>query len=177
MTKYYTRACNFFYGQDSRKLVKKKLTLPLCNDSSISFNQIEIFSRDKKKITTTHSYYDCSKTKDFVKTQIDQEYSCSIPFNIINEIDLEIVIYPIFSKCNIEFDLEKFSEDGKRFVLKKNILRISKNFKKPVYLGDTVTATAKVKSIDIDKRRVFFDTSCTVKNKVVISGMAELYVP
>ena len=48
MTKYYTRACNFFYGQHSRKLVKKKLTLPLCNDSSISFNQIELFSRNKK---------------------------------------------------------------------------------------------------------------------------------
>ena len=50
MTKYYTRACNFFYGQDSRQLVKKKLTLPLCNNSSISFNQIELFSRNKKKI-------------------------------------------------------------------------------------------------------------------------------
>ena len=48
MTKYYTRACNFFYGQDSRQLVKKKITLPLCNDSSISFNQIELFSRNKK---------------------------------------------------------------------------------------------------------------------------------
>ena len=48
MTKYYTRACNFFYGQHSKQLVKKKLTLPLCNDSSISFNQIELFSRNKK---------------------------------------------------------------------------------------------------------------------------------
>ena len=48
MTKYYTRACNFFYGHDSRQLVKKKLSLPLCNDNSISFNQIELFSRNKK---------------------------------------------------------------------------------------------------------------------------------
>ena len=51
------------------------------------------------------------------------------------------------------------------------------NFKRPVYLGDTVTATAKVTSIDSDKRRVFFDTTCTVKNKDVIDGIAELYVP
>jgi len=51
------------------------------------------------------------------------------------------------------------------------------NFKRPVYLGDTVTATATVTFIDPDKRRVFFDTICTVKNKVVIDGMAELYVP
>ena len=50
MKKYYTRACNFFYGSTSRHLVKKKLSLPICGDNSISFNQIEIFERDKKKV-------------------------------------------------------------------------------------------------------------------------------
>tara|TARA_B100001057_G_scaffold341998_1_gene342877 strand:+ start:175 stop:1233 length:1059 start_codon:yes stop_codon:yes gene_type:complete len=50
MKKYYTRACNFFYGSYSKKLIKKKLALPLCGDKSISFNQIEIFIKDKKKI-------------------------------------------------------------------------------------------------------------------------------
>ena len=52
MKKYYTRACNFFYGIESEKLVKKKLSLPLCGDTSISFNQIEIFSKNKKKVDT-----------------------------------------------------------------------------------------------------------------------------
>ena len=52
MKKYYTRACNFFYGKESKKLVKKKLSLPLCGDTSISFNQIEIFSKNKKKVDT-----------------------------------------------------------------------------------------------------------------------------
>ena len=52
MKKYYTRACNFFYGSSSRQLVKNKLTLPLCGQKSISFNQIEIFIRDKRKIRT-----------------------------------------------------------------------------------------------------------------------------
>ena len=50
MKKYYTRACNFFYGLNSKKLIKNKLTLPLCGDKAISFNQIEIFIRNKKKI-------------------------------------------------------------------------------------------------------------------------------
>ena len=100
------------------------------------FNRIlaGTFSRDKKKITTTHSYYDCSNTKDFVKTQDNDDYSCSVPFNLIKGIDLEIVIYPIFSKCNIEFDLEKFSQNGERQIIKKNILKINKNFKKPLNL-------------------------------------------
>ena len=52
MKKYYTRACNFFYGYNSKRLVKNKSTLPLCGDSSISFNQIEIFTKDKKKVSS-----------------------------------------------------------------------------------------------------------------------------
>ena len=48
MKKYYTRACNFFYGSHSRGLVRNKSALPLCGDNSISFNQIEIFTKDKK---------------------------------------------------------------------------------------------------------------------------------
>ena len=52
MTKYYTRACNFFYGSNSKKLVKKRFTLPLCGDRSISFDQIEIFSRENNKINS-----------------------------------------------------------------------------------------------------------------------------
>ena len=41
MKKYYTRACNFFYGVNSKELVRKKIALPLCGDSTISFNQID----------------------------------------------------------------------------------------------------------------------------------------
>ncbi|MBL6786083.1 MAG: dihydropteroate synthase [Candidatus Pelagibacter bacterium] len=52
MKKYYTRACNFFYGSVSKKLIKKKLSLPLCGDTSISFNQIEIITRDKKNVSS-----------------------------------------------------------------------------------------------------------------------------
>ena len=50
MKKYYTRACNFFYGSNSKNLVKKSLTLPLCGDPNISFNQVEIFTKNKKNV-------------------------------------------------------------------------------------------------------------------------------
>ena len=50
MIKYYTRACNFFYGSESKKLVKKNFSLPIGGDNRISFNQIELFSRNKKKV-------------------------------------------------------------------------------------------------------------------------------
>ncbi len=53
----------------------------------------------------------------------------------------------------------------------------SLRFLKPVYLGDTVTAIVVVSGIDLEKRRVFFRTLCKVKNRVVIDGEAELFVP
>ena len=52
MVKYYTRPCNFYYGNLSKKLIKKKQSLPLCGNKEISFDQIEIFSKNKKKITS-----------------------------------------------------------------------------------------------------------------------------
>ena len=50
MKKYYTRACNFYYGPISKSLVKKKLALPLCGNINISFDKVEIFIRNKDKI-------------------------------------------------------------------------------------------------------------------------------
>ncbi len=52
MKKYYTRACNFYYGIFSKQLIKKKLSLPLCGNLNISFDKIEILSRDNKKISS-----------------------------------------------------------------------------------------------------------------------------
>jgi dihydropteroate synthase len=52
MKKYYTRACNFYYGIVSKKLVEKKLSLALCGNKNISFDKIEIFSRNNKDISS-----------------------------------------------------------------------------------------------------------------------------
>jgi len=49
MIRYYTRACNFYYGKESKQLVKKKQTIPLNKNENISFDQLEIISRQSKK--------------------------------------------------------------------------------------------------------------------------------
>ena len=50
-------------------------------------------------------------------------------------------------------------------------------FKRPVYIGDEVTAYIELIDINVKKRRVFFNTYCKVDNRIVIDGNAEIYVP
>ena len=50
MTRYYTRVCNFYYGDKSKTLVEKNKSLPLHGIKEISFDQIEIITRKSKKI-------------------------------------------------------------------------------------------------------------------------------
>jgi len=49
MPRYYTRVCNFYYGKNSKDLILKKKTLPLHGNKTISFDRIEIISRDTKR--------------------------------------------------------------------------------------------------------------------------------
>ena len=49
MIKYYTRACNFYYGSISKEKIRKKLSIPLHGNELISFDTIEIISRKKIK--------------------------------------------------------------------------------------------------------------------------------
>ena len=70
MSRYYTRVCNFFYGNKSKILIKKKKTLPLNGNNDISFNQIEIISRkSKKKI----SIQEINNLPKLLKKQINQD--------------------------------------------------------------------------------------------------------
>jgi 3-hydroxybutyryl-CoA dehydratase len=47
-------------------------------------------------------------------------------------------------------------------------------FKAPVKPGDTVTATATVKEVIVEKKRAVLETVCTVNGKVVIEGEATM---
>jgi dihydropteroate synthase len=49
MRRYYTRACNFYYGKESKLLVEKKKTVSLNGNKEISFDHLEVISRKSKK--------------------------------------------------------------------------------------------------------------------------------
>ena len=47
MIKYYTRACNFYFGSISKEKIKKKQSVSLHGSKLISFDTIEILTRKK----------------------------------------------------------------------------------------------------------------------------------
>ena len=52
MIKYYTRACNFYYGKKAQELINKKKALPLCGIKNYAFDRLEIIQRKNSKITS-----------------------------------------------------------------------------------------------------------------------------
>ena len=78
MKKYYTRVCNFYYGNISKKLVKQKKTLPLNGNAEISFDHIEILSRNfKKKIHIK----EIKKLSKFLKNKVNKDINIIIKKN------------------------------------------------------------------------------------------------
>ena len=70
MNKYYTRACNFYYGTASKILKKKKKSIPLNGYNFISFDKIEIIHRKKSKIINLK---DISKLPNILKNKVKRD--------------------------------------------------------------------------------------------------------
>jgi len=56
MRKYYTRPCNFHYGNYAKKLIENKAALPLAGNSNIAFDKLEVFERKDDKIVKSKFY-------------------------------------------------------------------------------------------------------------------------
>ena len=92
MRKYYTRPCNFYYGNYAKKLIKKKKALALAGNLNIAFDHLEIFYRKKRgfvqsKTCPVTEIKDLDKgTLSSVKTDLKKIVSkrkniCGIKFN------------------------------------------------------------------------------------------------
>jgi len=92
MPRYYTRACNFYYGQKSKLLLREKKTLPLHNYKEISFDQIEIITRKSKKkilinkIKKLQPQLQKKINFDLKKITSTKKNFCNLNFNIIPNI-------------------------------------------------------------------------------------------
>ena len=57
MRKYYTRPCNFYYGNYAKKLISNKKALPIAGNYNIAFDRLEIFQRKKKGIVKSNFFH------------------------------------------------------------------------------------------------------------------------
>ena len=77
MKKYYTRVCNFYYGNHAKILIKKKKALPLNGNLKISFDHVEILSRKSNKLVHIKEIKNLPKTTTFIRVsrQLNEVYS------------------------------------------------------------------------------------------------------
>ena len=85
MLRYYTRVCNFYYGNHSKRLVKQKKSIPLNGINEISFDQIEIITRNsKKKIFVNQVKYLPKLIKKKINSDLKKIRSKRINFSNLN---------------------------------------------------------------------------------------------
>ena len=131
MNRYYTRACNFYYGNESKILVNKKKSLPLNGNKEISFDCIEIITRKSKK---KFLLKDLKKLPKLLKKQL--------------AIDLKIITKKNKNFANLNFQKipnimgilnltpDSFSDGGKFNSKNKGIKHAYKMFKSGVNIID-----------------------------------------
>ena len=116
MRRCYTRVCNFYYGDESKFLIKKKKTIPLNNNKEISFDHVEIISRKSKKKISLKNIH---KLPKLVKKQIFLDLK-NIKTNKKNFANLNFKKIPnIMGVLNLTPD--SFSDGGKFNSKKKGI--------------------------------------------------------
>ena len=116
MLRYYTRVCNFYYGNHSKKLVSQKKAIPLNGIKEISFDQIEIITRNsKKKIFINQIKYQSKLTRkkinfDLKKIKLKKKNFSNLDFKKIPNILGVLNLTP-----------DSFSDGGKFNSKKKGI--------------------------------------------------------
>ena len=146
MQRYYTRACNFYVGNQSKILVNKKKTIPLHQIKEISFDHIEIITRkSKKKISINQIKYLPNDLKK--KIYIDIKKIKSKKKNFSN---LEFKKIPnILGVLNLTPD--SFSDGGKFNTKKKGINHAIKLYKDGADLIDVGGESTRPGSKEVNK--------------------------
>jgi len=146
MQRYYTRACNFYYGNQSKILVNKKRSIPLHQIKEISFDHIEIITRkSKKKISINQIKYLPNDLKKKIHLDIKKIKSKKKNFS-----NLEFKKIPnILGVLNLTPD--SFSDGGKFNTKKKGINHAIKLYKEGADLIDVGGESTRPGSKEVNK--------------------------
>jgi dihydropteroate synthase len=116
MRRYYTRVCNFYYGNESRLLVNSNKAIPLNGNKNISFDHIEIISRTSKKKISINKINGLTKSlKKLIKLDLKKIRSKKKNFSNLNFLQIP----NIMGVLNLTPD--SFSDGGKFNTSKKGL--------------------------------------------------------
>ncbi len=146
MQRYYTRVCNFYYGNQSKILVNKKKTIPLHQIKEISFDHIEIITRKlKRKISISQIKYLPNDLKKKIYLDIKKIKSKKKNFS-----NLEFKKIPnILGVLNLTPD--SFSDGGRFNTKKKGINHAIKLYKEGADLIDVGGESTRPGSKEVNK--------------------------
>ncbi len=168
MSRYYTRLCNLYYGNSSKKLVNKNKTIPLNGIKEISFDQIEIITRNsKKKIFLNQIKY----LPKFIKRKINSDLK-KIKSKKKNFSNLNFRKIPnIMGVLNLTPD--SFSDGGKFNSKKKGINHAINLINCGANLidvgGESTRPGSKVIKEDLEWQRIEKILKSLIKKKIPIS--------
>ena len=146
MKKYYTRACNFFFGKTSHLLVKKKKTLALCGNNNVSFNQIEIISRTKKKKISINQI---NKLPKYIREKVIFDLKKITKKKFFKGLDLNT--QPILMGI-LNLTPDSFSDGGKFNTYKKSIRQINHLIKSGCRIVDIGGESTRPGSLSVNKK-------------------------
>ena len=108
MRSYYTRVCNFYYGNESRLLIDSNKSIPLNGNKNISFDHIEIISRTSKRKISINNINSLAKSlKKMIKIDLKKIRTKKKSFSNLNFIQIP----NIMGVLNLTPD--SFSDGGK----------------------------------------------------------------
>ena len=147
MKRYYTRACNFYYGSESKTLVNKKKSLPLNGNKEISFDYIEIISRKSKKKVPINNLVRLPK---LLKKQITLDLK-TITSKKKNFLNLNFQQTPIIMGV-LNLTPDSFSDGGKFNTSNRGVAHALQMFKSGASIIDVGGESTRPGSKTINKK-------------------------
>tara|TARA_Y100000590_G_scaffold276643_1_gene310624 strand:- start:800 stop:1852 length:1053 start_codon:yes stop_codon:yes gene_type:complete len=144
MEKYYTRACNFYYGSKSKRKIKNYLSLPLNGNNLISFDYIELITRKSKRLIY---FKDIKKLPKKIKKKINLDLK-----NITkkkNFSNLNLNTFPLLMGI-INITPDSFSDGGKFFANKIANKQIEKLINNGASIIDIGGESTRPGALDVD---------------------------
>ncbi|MFL2896511.1 MAG: dihydropteroate synthase [Candidatus Pelagibacter sp.] len=157
MPKYYTRACNFYYGKKSIEKVLNNSSLPLNDNNLISFDSIEIISRKNVKRISIKKI---NSLKPFLKKKIKKDLKEIIKkkkFKGLNFSDFPILMGVINLTPDSFSDGGKFTKKNKGFHHAKYLI------KKGCKILDIGGESTRPGSNEVEKKKEWKRINITLK--------------